>query len=294
MSIFGSIRSIGTWTLDKLGLDWVTKTVPIEDPVAAVAAGRASTVSFVLTMPEYVGTNPVPFTQLNFLNFAVPNHSTEFGSIAINMAQNALNLLEMCIALQNVVDEEGGLRIKDQLDPYHYEVIRRSLEENGETVPPVREPQANVATEIGGAITSYGLLSNAGTIVDGLSNVESLNFLAITPQTADWNPAIGFNSTDLDFAPVNPMQGSFWGNPLASWPDYSYPLAIMNSAVAVQGLVLQYAVSIFRNVIDTESRAILLKGVLGEFSKDVSDQAQRNVGVEPPAWEEPQGQSGIF
>lgn len=292
MGLFNAAATAGTWTLEKLGLGWVTGLTPITDPAAAVAAGKASFVPITITFPEYIGTNPTPFTQFAFLNLTVPNHSTQFGDIALNMAQNALNMLELVVAFQNVIDEEGGLRIKDQLDPYHYEVIRNALEENGETVPPVREPAATTANEIGGAITEFGLLSSIGPVVDALQAAGKLDFLSVTPQQSTYPAVTPFNSTSG--VPIDIAQASVYAPPAVGFPDYELPLAIINSAVSIQGLVTSYAVGIFRNAIDTESRAFLLKSVLGEFGKEVSDQAINDTGGTPPDWEEPTGQSGVF
>lgn len=294
MGLFSAAASAGNWTLEKLGLDWVTGITPITDSTAAVAAGRASAIPITITFPEYIGTNPIPFTQFGQLTLTVPNHSTTFGEIALNMAQNSLNMLELVVAFQNVIDEEGGLRIKDQLDPYHYEIVRNALQENGETVPPVTEPEATTLNEIGGAITEFGLLSSIGPVVDALQAAGKLEFLSVTPQVSAYPGVQIFNTTLLGGVPNDINFSSTWAPPGAGFPDYELPLAIMNSAVAIQGLVTSYAVGIFRNAIDTESRALLLKGVLGEFGRAVSDQAIQSTGGTPPDWEEPTGQSGVF
>lgn len=293
MGLFGGIKTGTTWVLDKLGLDWVTGVVPITDPVAAVGAGKATIVPITISFPEYIGVNPVPVTQYGFVNLTVPNHSEDFGSIALNMAQNSLNMLELVVAFQNIVDPEGGIRIKDQLDSYHYDVIKNALEENGETVPPVTEPEASTAAKIGGDLTEYGVLGAIGPAVDAMQAAGKLDFLKITPQVSAYPGVINFNS-EAGGVPTNPALFSCWAPPGVGFPDYSYSLKIMNSAVAIQGFITQYAVSIFRNTIDTDSRALVLKSVLGEFGKAVSDNAIKATGAEPPAWEEPKGQEGAF
>lgn len=293
MGLFSGVAKAGNWTLDKLGLGWVTGITPIVDPLAAVEAGKASAIPIIFTFPEYIGTDPIPFTQYSFLTLTVPNHSKQFGDIALNMAQNALNMLELVVAFQNVIDEEGGLRIKDQLDPYHYQVIKNALEENGETVPPVTEPAATDLSNLGGAITEFGLLSGIGPAVDALTAAGQLDFLSLTPQQSAYPAVAAFNS-EAGGVPIDIKQASVWAPPGIGFPDYEYALSIINSAVAIQGLVTSYAVGIFRNAIDTESRALLLKGVLGEFGKQVSDNAIKDTGGEPPEWQEPTGQSGIF
>ena len=293
MGLFSAAATAGTWTLEKLGLGWVTSVVPITDSATAVGLGKASLVPITITFPEYIGTNPTPFTQFAFLNLTVPNHSTQFGEIALNMAQNSLNMLELVVAFQQVVDEEGGLRIKDQLDPYHYEVIKNALEENGEEVPEVTEPNATKLSSLGGEITEIGLLGGIGPVVDAMQAAGKLDFLTIAPQVSAYPGVLNFNS-EAGGAPTIPTLSSVWAPPGVGFPDYEYPLQIMNSAVAIQGLVTSYAVGIFRNAVDTDSRALLLKSVLGEFGKAVSDNAIKDTGGTPPEWEEPTGQSGVF
>ena len=293
MGLFSAAATAGTWTLEKLGLGWVTGVVPITESAAAVNLGKASLVPITITFPEYIGDNPTPFTQYAFLNLAVPNNSAQFGEIALNMAQNSLNMLELVVAFQQVIDEEGGLRIKDQLDPYHYEVIKNALEENGEEVPEVTEPNANELSELGGEITETGLLSGIGPAVEALQAAGQLEFLTIAPQVSAYPGVINVNS-EVGGAPSAPALSSVWAPPGVGFPDYEYPLQIMNSAVAIQGLVTSYAVGIFRNAVDTDSRALLLKSVLGEFGKAVSDNAISDTGGTPPEWKEPKGKTGIF
>lgn len=296
-TITGGAARAAEFTLDKLGLSWVTG-----GPVGVSATTPIAPIVIELSVPEDYPSPGGPFPGLHqgtiILN--IPNHSTQFGDIAINMAQNALGMLELAVAVQTIVDEEGGLRIKDQLDPYHYQVVKTALEENNETVPPVTEPQANVLNDLGGGITETGILSGLVTAADGLAAVsESYNFLNITPQTYSVVPNFGGGGaafTDLPDGtnppvgtPISPMAINITGE----WPDYSFPLSIMNSAIAIQGFVTSYAVSNIRNAIDTESRALLLKGVLGEWGQQVNNDAIQDTNGTPPDWEEPSGTGGV-
>lgn len=295
MGILSGAASLGNWALDKLGLGWLTGVAPISP---------ASSVYVTMHIPDlYVGGGVIH--QANF-TFWVPNHSSEFGKIAVNMAQNSLAKIELAIAIQSIVDPEGGLTIKDQLDPYHYQVIKEALEENGETVPPIENEQATVLHQLGGTITETGLLSGLGVAYDALQAAGQLGPLLEIP-TFSTNPA-GVNGHIPSPTFVGPTlpSGGITGLPTppglvndvicffgGSWPDYTKQLQIMNSAVVIDGLVSQYIVANIRNAIDTETGALLVKSAMGSFARDVSDQAINNTGGTPPEWEEPTGQPGL-
>ena len=126
MSFTSGIAKAGTWALDKLGLDWAT------GGAFSVFGVDSTPISIFLNVPDYhQDLSPVPDRSHGAtLVLNVPNHSKEFGAIAKNMAQATLGQIELIVALQTIIDEKGGLTIKDQLDPYHYEVITEALKES--------------------------------------------------------------------------------------------------------------------------------------------------------------------
>jgi hypothetical protein len=68
----------------------------------------------------------------------------------------------------------------------------------------------------------------------------------------------------------------------------------MSAAVTIKTIILQYIVSLFRNSIDTEAGALLLKNVLDDFSVAVSANAISKAGGTPPAATVQEGEGEIF
>lgn len=316
MGIFSGVTKAATWSLEKLGLTWVTGGATATQTITPTTDIKIS-ISVPEMYPSLAPTAllPHPAHHQGSFTLKVPDHSKILGDMAKNMAQNAFNLVELAVAIQTIVDEEGGLRIKDQLDPYHYEVIRNALEENGDTVPPLNEPQATILSELGGTITETGLLSNLSVASEALGAVSPLvesyttlptNKFGLNPPNPDKVSAGEFGSPAIPPFNNGRPTGVFPG-PAGTpgvlgdmtvtvdgyFPDYSLQYAIMASAMSIQGFIMQYAVSNFRNAIDTEARALVLKNLLGEFGKAASDQALASANQPQPEWSEPTGQSGV-
>ena len=280
--ISGGAKALGSLA-DAIGLDWIGGSVTSTTTPVVISLG----------VPEdYPSpTGPFPAYHNGTITLNVPNNSKEFGEIAVNMAQNSLAMVELAIALQQIVSPKGGITIKDELDPYHYEVIKTALEENNEPVPVPENPPATTLNKLGGSITELGLLSGLATGADAMSTVSStFDFLKITPQVG---------VTPNAFAPgvgppeATPPRSSIQATVVGTFPDYALPLKIMNSATQIQGVVTNYIVSNIRNAIDTEAGALVLKNAMSDVSKAVSDNAITDAGQEPPAWTEPEGNPGI-
>jgi hypothetical protein len=282
--VSGAAKALGDIG-DAVGLDWVV------GGLTSIAPPIAINISVPEDYPGVAG--PFPRYHTGTIQLNVPNNSAEFGSIAVNMAQNSLVMIELAVALQSIVDPEGGITIKDQLDPYHYQVIKDALEENGEEVPPVEKPEATTLNKLGGAITEFGLLSNLGTAADALGTVsEAFNFLKFVPQVSTI-PTVVLPGIAPEGPGAASIGSSITGTVVGAFPDYALPLKIMNSATVVQGFIMQYVVSNIRNAIDTEAGALIIKNAMSDFTKEVSDNAIKNANQVPPEWSEPTGEPGI-
>jgi len=290
MAIFeGVVSGLGS-VADKLGFNFLTGNLipPIPAPI---------TVAFAVE--DFYPGGPVFHTGGFILN--VPNHSTEFGELAINMAQEALVLVELAIALQTISDPKGGIKIKDSLDPYHYNVIKNALEENGDTVPPTANPGATLLTQLGGAIIETGALSAIATGADAMRTAGFFSdFLKLTPQLDLTGPGnIPFAVPGPDATPPGPFNLGNVGTPIqvavsGRWPSYSFAINVMSSAAVIKTIILQYIVSLFRNSIDTEAGALLLKNVMSDFTVAVSKNAIEKTDKQAPDDTQQEGQSGIF
>ena len=283
--VSGGAKALGS-VADAIGLDWV-------GGVAGLTGLSTTPVTINLGVPEdYPGVaGPFPAFHNGTITLNVPNNSKEFGEIAVNMAQNSLAMVELAIALQTITSPKGGITIKDELDPYHYEVIKAALEENNEPVPVPENPPATTLNKLGGSIIEGGLLTGLATGADAMATVSStFDFLKITPQVGitpnAFVPGLGPATSIPAFSDIQ-------GTVVGTFPDYALPLKIMNSAVQIQGFVTNYIVSNIRNAIDTEAGALVLKNAMSDVSKAVSDNAIKDAGQEPPAWTEPEGNPGI-
>lgn len=273
--------------LGALGFDWATGAIkpPVTVPI-----------TIGLQVDDESPAGAVSHFGGVILN--VPNHGPEFGDMAINMAQETLAMIELVVALQTISDPAGGIVIKDQLDPYHYEVVKRALEENGEKIP---EPANTAATnweKIGGAITASGAISGLGTALDAMETAGyGFEFLKFTPTVSTQVAGVSKPGPVGDFTSFSGRVGTpIYAQVIGFWPSYVTQLGIINSALSIKITLMNYAVSLLRNSIDTSAKALVLKHVLDDFSLEVSNNAIENSqGPDRvPPFEPPQGQGGIF
>jgi hypothetical protein len=287
MAIFEGVVSGATNLLGALGFDWVAgELVPAYTPV------------FVdLAVPDN-SIGPTVFHTGSF-SLLFPNESVEHASIAFALAQEALVTIELAVALQTIMDPKGGIRIKDALDPYHYNVVKNALEENNEPIPVPANPGATTLTKLGGAITESGIFSGIAAAAGTMRSLNTaFNFLKLVPQTTLFPPGVGMLPS-LTFAalPNNTLALQTdvrAGIPGTGMPSNSLALKISASAIQIKTAALGYIVSLFRNAIDTKAQALVLKNVLDDFSVAVSANAISKAGGTPPAATVQEGEEGIF
>jgi hypothetical protein len=285
MAIFDGVVSGVSGIANKLGFNFLTGAIPLVPP-APVFVG--------IQIPEFndgqFSSGPKNHVGGFFLN--IPIHSAEFGDLAIQMAQEALVLIELAVALQTITDPKGGIKIKDALDPYHFNVVKNALAENEEPIPTPVNPGATTLDKLGGAITETGALS---AVVSGAQAMRTIgyfsDFLKFTPQLSLLSPG-GFGLGPIVFGGGAGGIVDFLVE--GRFPDYSLSLNIMSAAVTIKTIILQYIVSLIRNSIDSKAGALLLKNVLDDFSVAVSANAISKAGGTPPVATTQEGVEGIF
>jgi hypothetical protein len=286
MAIFEGVVTGSGYLLDSLGFDWVLGSViPNYTPV------------FVdLAVPD-ASLGPSVFHVGGF-SLLFPNESVEHSNIAFALAQEALITIELAIALQTIIDPKGGVRIKDALDPYHYNIVKNALEENNEPVPVPANPGATTLDKLGGAITEGGIFTGIAAAASVIKNLNSaFRFLSFIPQVAAFPPGapIGLGTfAALPNATPTLQTNVETGIPGTGMPSNSLPLKISASAIQIKTAALGYITSLLRNAIDTKAGALLLKNVLDDFSVAVSSNAIAKAGGTPPAATVQEGQEGIF
>ena len=259
-SIKGAVSSGFDFAVEKLNLSWILSPASFIPPIANIQG--------TITVPTGGGVGTFMIKQ--------PDYGKQLGELAINQAQEAIALVELATALQSIVDPDGGIRVKDSLDPYHYENLKRSLQEAGEPVPET-DPFAPTSNPLGGALTESGALSGISTAVDALAlagfGLPLLSTGAYMPE-----PAI-----------VNTGGGNITFQGVGFMPSYALAYGVMNSSSQIKSVTLQYISKLIRNSIDTQAGALLLKSVLADFNKQVADNALAGAGETPPDYVEPKG-----
>jgi hypothetical protein len=278
MAIFNGVVSAASSIASDLGI--LTTLNP-----ASVALAPTSPISVGFQVEDLNPGGSV--AHVGGFTLDVPNHSIEFGILAQSTAKEALVLIELAIALQIITDPKGGIRVKDALDPYHYNVIKNALEENGDPVPQPANPGATTLGKLGGIITETGLLS---TLATGASALQAFGIGTIGLQVA--GPA-GIPDGLFNFIPGN-LGSPIITEVIGAFPSYSFALLLMNSATIVKTFALQYITSLIRNSIDTEARALLLKNVMSDFTLAVSQNAIEKANGSAPDGTQQEGESGIF
>jgi hypothetical protein len=287
MAIFEGVVSGVSGIANKLGFNFLTGSIPLVPP-AIISVGLQ-----VDGFNDGLGSTG-PRTHLGGFFLNVPNHSAEFGDLAIQMAQEALVLIELAVALQTITDPKGGIKIKDALDPYHFNIVKNALVENEEPVPVPANPGATTLGKLGGTITETGVLSAVVTGAQAMRTIGYFSdFLKFTPQLSLL--AVG------GYLPpgATGLAGGTPGLPIltnvvGAFPDYSLALNIMSAAVTIKTIILQYIVSLLRNSIDSAAGALLLKNVMDDFSVAVSANAISKAGGTPPEATTQEGVEGIF
>lgn len=242
---------------------------------------------------QFVDTQPNGQKIFNRTGFTldVPNYTAEYGKMAINQTRATINMMELAIACQQVFDENGGIRYKDELDPYHYENVKRALEEQGEPVPPVANQPDTLVNRLGGEMLEEGILGNLSTILGALTTAETIGI--DLPQLSSKIAGFFDIGSITDLPNPGPTGTEASSTVTGFFPDPARALLIMSSCAAIQAYIISYVTGLLRNATDTESKALVLKNVLGEWSKAVTDQTLQATGQQPPDWEEPTGQSGL-
>lgn len=289
MAIFEGVVSGLSGVADKIGFNFLTGNIPLVPPAPVFVGIQVD--GFNDGVGSTGGRSHIGGFFLN-----VPNHSAEFGDLAIQMAQEALVLIELAVALQTITDPKGGIKIKDALDPYHFNIIKNALAENEEPIPTPVNPGATELTKLGGAITETGALSAVVTAAQAMRTIGFFSdFLKFTPQIMPTGLAPGGSLAGA----ATGLTGGIPGFPIltevaGAFPSYSLPLNIMSAAIAVKTITLQYIVALIRNSIDAKAGALLLKNVLDDFSVAVSSNAIAKAGGTPPTATVQEGEEGIF
>lgn len=223
--------------------------------------------TFTITFPPYTGVGnlgaPVVSAPTSIptgtITLAIPDNSLQFYAMGINLAGVASSLVAVTTALQTFIDPTGGVRVKDALDPYQYQVVTQALSATG--IPSPGAPPVDVITPnpLGGAMAASGAIAGAAATAAALGSTAAVeNFLSGT---------LGLGA----------VLGAGTG-----FPDYDAPMTVVNSSLGVINSCMTTIATLITMSVDVPSRALVLKSVMSVFSAALNTQAITAAGRVPP------------
>jgi hypothetical protein len=225
---------------------------------------------FVINFPPYTVTGvqngagtaigAPTLTNAN-ITVSIPDNSLEFYAIGANLAGIASSVVSLATALQTVIEPTGGVRVKDLLDPYQYQVVSQALVANAQPVPAGTPVSVITANPLGGAMAVTGTLT-------GLAGAAAASAAAA-----------GLAATSFFGGSLVTGSGVHVGN---GFPDYFAPLTTINSALGVIGTAMGTMATLVNASVDVPSRSLALKSVLGIFQVALNQQAAGIAGRVAP------------
>lgn len=218
--------------------------------------------NFTVLFPQYTAPDgpATPTIPEASVTFKIPDNSLELYSIGISLAGLAANVVSIASSIQTIIEPTGGIRLKDQLDPYQYQIVTDALAANSLPIPPAPPLELVTVNPLGGAMAVTGTLTGlaAGAAAAGGSALVQEFF-----------PGLFSGSSTL----VGP-----------GFPDYASQLLLISSALGIINTALGTTATLLNNSVDVPSRSLLVKTVLAAFNVAVNTQAITTAGrVAPPS-----------
>lgn len=209
---------------------------------------------FSITVPPMTGGTAT-------YTFTIPDVATPLIATAATLSTIALSLVQIATIVQTICEPQGGVRFKDLLDPYQYNVVKASMDKSGIPVPPP-PPTGTGPNLLGTALSAAGALGTAAAAAGELGIVTPVLF----------PPPVGGGTTVI-IAPT----------PATPAPDPQIPMIAVNAALAVISTALSYIATTLNQSVDITSRSLLIKHVLSLFQVNVTNQSLVTAGIVPPA-----------
>ncbi len=226
--------------------------------------------TFEIFFPNYTVTgvqngggtaSATPLSPMGGVVLSIPDNSLDLYLTAGAIAGIASSVVSLATSLQTIIEPTGGVRVKDMLDPYQYQIVTQALSANGLPTPPGTPATTITPNVLGGA------MSVTGTLV-GLSGAA-----ATASQTAT-SALTSFVSGSLGTGTA-----VFTGN---GFPDYAGPITAINAGLSVIGTAMSAMATLVNASVDVPSRALALKAVLGLFQVSVNQQSAGIAGRVAP------------
>ncbi len=226
--------------------------------------------TFVITLPTYTGVGNLgaPVTSLpnipgGTLTIAIPDNALEFYAIGLTLAGIASSVVSLATSIQTIFEPTGGLRVKDALDPYQYQIVTQALTASGIPTPAAPPTEVTTPNPLGGAMSAAGALAGLAGAASSLTGTSFVS--AFIPGTVTTGIVTEVGDT-----------------PLTGFPDYSPALTLINASLGVISTAIGQVATIVNASVDVPSRALVLKSVLGAFAGALNSQAITTAGRVPP------------
>jgi hypothetical protein len=226
--------------------------------------------NFIVQFPPYtvtgVQSGPGVATGLTTIpnaniTLAIPDNSLELYATGAALAGIASSVVSLATALQTVIEPTGGVRVKDLLDPYQYQVITQALTANAQPTPPGTPVAVVTSNPLGGAMAVTGTLTG---LAAGAAAAAS---------------TAGLSATSFLSGSLVTGSGAYVGN---GFPDYFAPLTLINSSLGIIGTALGTMATLVNASVDVPSRSLALRSVLGIFQVALNQQAAGIAGRVAP------------
>lgn len=236
------------------------------------------------TIPKYVSTlmPPIAKTVTNTLNIAVPSsggagsltfnfpdHTQQLASIGLALARIAAYSISIAEVITLIVDPKGGIRVKDALDPYQFEIITKALEANEIQSPPPPPATDTTVNTLGGTIAQTAdLLGAAGAATGALNEVNQY-----FTEEFDLNLLKTFTPGLV----TGIVQGA-----QTRLPDMTPGLQTIKSSIDIIATTMSIVADALNRSADVPSKALLIKSILSTFTVGLNEQSIKAANREPP------------
>lgn len=226
--------------------------------------------TFEIVFPNYSVTGvqngpgtatALPLAPMGGVVLSIPDSSLDLYITAGSLAGIASSVVSLATSLQTIIEPTGGVRVKDLLDPYNYQIVTQALTANGLPTPPGTPAATVTPNPLGGAMAVTGTLTGLAAAA-GVASSQ-----ATSAVTSFVSGSIGTGTA------------VFVGT---GFPDYAGPISAINASLSVIGTALSTMATLVNASVDVPSRSLALRAVLGLFQVSLNQQSAGIAGRVAP------------
>lgn len=225
---------------------------------------------FAKQVTSFINVTVPPGGGNGSITMTTADHSQQLASIGLALARIAAYSISIAEVITLIVDPKGGVRVKDALDPYQYEIISKALEANEIPSPPPPPANDTTANPLGGAIAQTADLAGAaGSLVGALNVVEGYF-------------GEEFDLSLLKIMPAGLPIGNLLEGSIINMPDMTPGLQTIKTSIDIIATSMSIIADSLNKSVDVPSKALLMKSILSLFSVALNEQSIKTANREPP------------